>query len=132
MSDSTEAQPQGVELLHWRFRAGAEETMCGLSVHSGVGAALLPEAATCPLCKAAFVGYKFGRADLPRATADRKLAEDVLEALDTGITESGDPAYSVETSKAWEHEQQPAITTAIHAWLDRRAATCTEGEGEKL
>jgi len=61
------------EVLHWRFRAGVEETMCGLSVHSGAGAALLPEAATCPECKAAFVGYKLGRADAatpPAAAAE--------------------------------------------------------------
>jgi hypothetical protein len=85
MSDSTEAQPQGGELLHWRFRAGVEETMCGLSVW--VAATLLPEAATCPLCQAAFVGYKFGRADLPCATAGTAKWDksDLKEACERGL-----------------------------------------------
>jgi len=72
------------ELLHWRFKAGAEETMCGLSVHSGVGAALLPEAATCPMCKAAWVGYTFGRADAatPRAETGLSVEAALKDALE--------------------------------------------------
>src|SRR5688572_2461994 len=50
------------DAIHWRLKAGVEETVCGLEV-SDVKTTLLPDAATCEKCKVGFFGYKMGRAD---------------------------------------------------------------------
>ena len=66
--------------VHWQFRAGVEETMCGVSVESeeGIEVSLLPDKATCKACEAALWGYQCGRADERLAVAPASPTAPIL------------------------------------------------------
>jgi hypothetical protein len=59
---------------HWQFRAGAEDTMCGLRVVD-VPSSLLTDVVTCWACRAAFCGYNLGRAGVATTGSARNCSK---------------------------------------------------------
>jgi Zn ribbon nucleic-acid-binding protein len=105
------------KLQHWQFKAGTEETMCGLPVR-GRFTTLFVEDSNCPACQSAFAGYKLGHAN------GISLVQQPAPPVGPTISDADNPyRLEMQIGTGWERFR-PVAERIIARIADNDCLTC--------